>query len=896
MRKTMFSQCGQQPLLESKLAAACTPCPATCSSIAASLVATQTTLSSSSHQQAAATVISSAVAQLLPSSSSSLQPMANSSCSRDAAIQSFFQSELKLDASQVECAVFDPNQPLIILAGAGSGKTQTIAARIAFLVLSGIAPDRILALSFTRQSCLELRDRIQVILNTSARCLPDPHASSTSAAPMRPVMPRTLHSFGLFVLRTFCDENVDVIDQREQRKIVLQIVSTSDAIRRGAANHGISELVGSVLKFVDEAKNKGKRPGSAKEPSPDVAARSPVEYIAYFYEKYLRDNGLVDFGDLQMRFLEALRVLPSSAGGGSTEKSLAQKLRAKYTHIIVDEFQDLNEVQFNIVCSLCGDACRITAVGDPNQAIFEWRGAMPDIFRKFCQRFDPSSKEAFVREKALGVNYRSVPRIVEAGSAVALNKVQQVPHRAATEAKIHHFVTTGGMHDLDDLLVKVIRDLVVAPPPGQSTARAAGRGGYSFGDICVLVRSGVRGMTVRRALASGRIPYRYLRRTDATVRDDMKKLIAALRLAASGADRQDQLVFRALELYMNSADLFRFKTVLGDERRNPTLHAWSPPSSSSIASHTHISAMQLLERLLVIKKSPLAGRGLLARPSCPHAAPDIDPTQVLPKSQVKLRELAKLVRGVEEMLSDDEKSLEDILDFACEEKKTNVPIGQKRARSGLDDMSEAADVSAEERQRLINNNIPAAAHCEDDDEVADAIDGSIRTFFGEALAIVNLTSSTVEELQQMRVSSSDFSVLQHTKSMKLHQVLDDMLNLTKTDDYGGGSSGRSENMNGTNHGKVVVSTVHGAKGLEWPVVIVFECNMGHFPPGPPKEFRAEESFRIKREEHRVFYVAVTRARDELYLIGHRLDDVTPFVEQLPQELVAHKLISVADQK
>jgi superfamily I DNA/RNA helicase len=312
------------------------------------------------------------------------------------------------------------------------------------------------------------------------------------------------------------------------------------------------------------------------------------------------------------------------------------------------------------------------------------------------------------------------------------------------------------------------------------------------------------------------------------VRDEIKKLVAVLRLATNPDSYE--FFYRALELYMKAGDLARFKQAQA--------HSGSA------------SALVFLDHLLVSRKSKA------------YVAGETPP--ILPRNQAPLRRFVASVRSASLLLADDDSTLEKVLDCVC----GDFEVQEGPTKRPRDECS-----ATDEELKL--RRTESVAVDDDDGDVADAVSGSIRGFFAEALSVA---------CQASLVNSEEGLATPQAKVSLLHLVLDDMLNVTTTDNYGYQLSAREKARQA-----VTISTVHAAKGLEWPIVIVYECNIGHFPPSAPKDRRSVEiSFRT--EEQRVFYVAATRARDELYFLGHQMDEITPYIKLIDKNLLSYELI------
>ncbi len=300
-------------------------------------------------------------------------------------------------------AVIHGDGPLLILAGAGSGKTRVIVCRIARLILEqGVDPDSILGVTFTNKAAGEMRDRVVHLL-----------AENGLSDNRRPLI-STFHSFCVRVLRRY---GAPLASERTGFGTDFLIFDDSDrkAIVKDACKHlnlwDLDLKVKTVMSAISRCKNRD----LAKVP---LKGRDQAQTIALneIYEKYeaalLAANAL-DFDDL---LLEALRVLESF-------KDVREALRSRYRHLLVDEFQDTNRPQYEILRLLVGERRNVCVVGDDDQAIYSWRGANINNILGFETDFPR------VKVIRLEQNYRSTQAILDASSALITHN-QQRKHKS----------------------------------------------------------------------------------------------------------------------------------------------------------------------------------------------------------------------------------------------------------------------------------------------------------------------------------------------------------------------------------------------------------------------------------------------------------------------------------
>jgi DNA helicase-2/ATP-dependent DNA helicase PcrA len=294
-------------------------------------------------------------------------------------------------------AVETTEGPLLILAGAGSGKTRVITSRVAWLIREkGVAPDSILAVTFTNKAASEMAERVDKLLGHSSLAKP---------------LIATFHSMCVRMLRRDIEalkvgnegltRSFAIYDENDQQAIVKQVM------RRMGLD--IKQLTPrTVLGRISWAKNHMVDPQEYY-----LASKDPnSERIAHIYQSYkaeLRKNNALDFDDL---LLEAVRLLK-----GSSE--VRERYQRKYKYLLVDEYQDTNRPQYELMKLLAGEAKNVCAVGDEDQSIYSWRGADIRNILEFEKDF-PNAR--IVR---LEQNYRSTQVILEAAGAVVANNVRR---------------------------------------------------------------------------------------------------------------------------------------------------------------------------------------------------------------------------------------------------------------------------------------------------------------------------------------------------------------------------------------------------------------------------------------------------------------------------------------
>jgi superfamily I DNA/RNA helicase len=307
---------------------------------------------------------------------------------------------------QQRLAVETLNGPVLILAGAGTGKTRVITYRIAHLISRQVAPGNILAVTFTNKAAREMRERVAKLLphaqasrNPSHR----PHHEAAGApADFRPTI-CTFHSLCVRILRQHIErlgykKNFVIYDESEQvgvmRKILSRISNRSEKIDPAVA-----------LAMLSRVKNGGNRAASAEDS--DLGAM--MQHLRQLYESALRACNAVDFDDLILLTLRLFEEHPEALNA----------CRERFRYVMVDEYQDTNAAQFRLVHALTGQHRNLCVVGDDDQSIYGWRGAEISNLLDMEQHFPE------VKVVKLEQNYRSTNTILNAANAIIQHNVRR---------------------------------------------------------------------------------------------------------------------------------------------------------------------------------------------------------------------------------------------------------------------------------------------------------------------------------------------------------------------------------------------------------------------------------------------------------------------------------------
>ncbi len=289
--------------------------------------------------------------------------------------------------------------PVLILAGAGTGKTRVITCRIAYMIAQGIEPGHILAVTFTNKAAREMQDRVRKMLPKKVRSRKSGEGED-ERSDAKPTL-CTFHSLCVRVLRQHIEKlgykkNFVIYDESEQLSAVKKIL---------ARMHGEKVDPGDVLALISRIKNGGERsPMFGNE-----VARAMAEHVRDRYEAALRACNAVDFDDLILLTLRLFAEHPDALAA----------CRAKYRYVMVDEYQDTNAAQFKLVHALTSEHRNLCVVGDDDQSIYGWRGA------EISNLLDMEKHYPEVKVVKLEQNYRSTNTILNAANAVIKHNVRR---------------------------------------------------------------------------------------------------------------------------------------------------------------------------------------------------------------------------------------------------------------------------------------------------------------------------------------------------------------------------------------------------------------------------------------------------------------------------------------
>ncbi len=399
-------------------------------------------------------------------------------------------------------AVLHGDGPLVVFAGAGSGKTRVITHRIAQLVGErGVPPWRILAVTFTNKAAKEMRERL-------ARLLREPGPPAPTDLPLfeaarrrvevRDLWVGTFHATGARLLRRYADRigirpDFTIYDDGDQRAMVSRVLK---ALGLDDKRYGPKQ----VAARIERAKREVVAPADfvPEGPFDEVVGR-----IYAAYQEHMDRAGALDFGDLLFRLVLALEH----------DDALRAELAGRFEHVLVDEFQDTNQVQYRLLRAIAGAHQNLCVVGDDDQSIYRWRGADRRHILEFRREFPGAT---IIK---LEQNYRSTQRILRAANAVIARNVDREPKALWTENEEGPKVVVvrcTDEHDEARMVVRAVHELVAE--------------GNALADLAVFYRIHAQSRVLEEALRAENIPYRIVGGMRFYDRAEVKDLIAYLRV------------------------------------------------------------------------------------------------------------------------------------------------------------------------------------------------------------------------------------------------------------------------------------------------------------------------------------------------------------------------------
>ena len=706
-------------------------------------------------------------------------------------------------------AVTHAGSPLLILAGAGSGKTRVLTHRIAYLLATGRArAGEILAITFTNKAAAEMRERAGTLVGDDARRM----------------WVSTFHSACVRLLRyeheaAGLSSSFTIYDAQDSQRLIQMVLKAMDVdIKRFTPKM--------VAARISDAKNELIGPARYAE----TAGKDPVSRIvadAYVeYDKRMRASNALDFDDLIMRTVDLLRENPL----------IAEHYHRRFRHILVDEYQDTNHAQYVLVRALVGDGsdgvtpAELTVVGDSDQSIYAFRGATIRNIEEFERDFTGA------RTILLEQNYRSTQNILSAANAVIARNTGRRAKNLWTASGDGALITLDAAdseHDEARFVVGEIDRLADS--------------GVEWGDIAVFYRTNAQSRALEELLVRQGIPYRVVGGTRFYERREIKDALAYLQLIS------------------NPDDTVAARRVLNVPKRG--IGAKAEEAIAAHAAHYGISFGAALRHLWLRAGRPAGeGEGIDVDALACSTSPD----EASADSSVSAssggaagenpgaRDGADASAAVAPASSPAESAPEaapEVLGITARAAKSAAAFW------GLIETLRAAEARGASQADILEEVLDRTGYLAELRRSEDPQD-----------------ASRVENLAELHSVAGAFAA--DAPGGTLADFLERVALVADSDQVP---------AEGERGGQVTLMTVHTAKGLEFPVVFVTGMEDGTFPH---QRSLGDES--ELEEERRLAYVAITRARERLYLTRAAVRSAwgTPqemppsrFLDDIPAELL-----------
>ena len=642
-----------------------------------------------------------------------------------------------LNKEQME-AVTHLDGPLLILAGAGSGKTRVITYRIAYMMKKhNVAPSSILAITFTNKAANEMRQRIEGLVGDRSKY----------------IWCGTFHSIFARLLRRHAEllgysQNFSIIDSDDQLKLIKEAMKELDIADSQFKPKSVQiEISNAKNKFVGVEEYQLL---AGKEYFLGVVAR-----IYKRYQEKLVANNAMDFDDILVNMVKLLDQNPD----------ICELYRAKFRYIMVDEYQDTNETQYRAVMKLASGSGNICVVGDDDQSIYSFRGADVRLILKFEKDF-PGAKVIKLEE-----NYRSTKTILDAANCVIANNTKRKSKRLRTEGSqgekiiVMNADTSAGEADFVGRTIKMMVD----------------KGKFKFSDCAVLYRMNALSRNIETTLHNLGIPFRVYGGMRFYDRKEIKDVLAYLRLIN---DPRDNIAF---ERIINVP-----KRGIGDA---------TIEKIRQYAMTDNISMFEVAEH-------------------------SVDYPELM-RSAGRICAFTDLINTMKDKLREDDMDFAHFVDYVENESGIIEEITEQREKKGeiidrvenlKELLSEAAEYDKAHRAEPVDmDNL----EIDDGDGLPVEVDEDF--FFDTA------TADTTEGILGLYLENASL----FTEGDEFND----------TDDF------------------VKLMSIHSAKGLEFGAVFIIGLEEGVFP-----SYRSIQSMEDTEEERRLMYVAITRAKKNLFIV------------------------------
>ena len=382
--------------------------------------------------------------------------------------------------------------PLLVMAGAGSGKTKVLTCRIANLLEHGIAPYRILAITFTNKAAAEMRERVDRLVGSAAK----------------DIWLSTFHSFCARLLRY----EIDALDGYNKNFVIYDASDSKTLIKQCLKAMNLDEKQyppNQIQSAISDAKNQMILPDAFAQMA-DNFHRQKIAEVYTAYQKALRQNNALDFDDL---LLLSVRLLQE-------QEEVRTKYQKRFQYVLIDEYQDTNGAQYQLAKLLAARHRNLCVVGDADQSIYGWRGA--DI--RNILNFEKDYPDAATIR--LEQNYRSTKTILAAANAVIENNHNRKPKKLWTQNDTGEAILTYCAAD----------ERMEAAFMAQEIQRLHQTEGISYGDVAILYRTNVQSRAIEEGFMREGIPYTMVGGLKFYDRKEIRDLIAYLHVLYNPMD------------------------------------------------------------------------------------------------------------------------------------------------------------------------------------------------------------------------------------------------------------------------------------------------------------------------------------------------------------------------
>ena len=395
-------------------------------------------------------------------------------------------------------AVTAPDGPVLIVAGAGSGKTRVLTSKIAYQIAQGANPSRILALTFTKKAAGEMKERIATLVGAR-------NASKIQMGTFHSVFARILRQYAELLGYPQSYTIYDTTDSQNAIKGIIKSIPLDEKIYKpkevlSRISNAKNDLITAAAYAADNERQVADRAGRKPE----------IGKIFHLYEEFCKKSGVMDFDDILLNMDRLLRDFPEAR----------DEVAGRFTHILVDEYQDTNKAQYVILKRLCAFNKNICVVGDDSQSIYAFRGARIENILSFKKDF-PDAK-IFRLEQ----NYRSTQSIVEAANSLIAKNTSRIPKTCKAVAGAGEKIR----------ILNAFSENEEAYLIASSIVSRMSSDGAAYKDFAVLYRTNSQSRAIEEALRRRNLPYFIWAGNSFFERAEVKDVMAYLKLIVNPMD------------------------------------------------------------------------------------------------------------------------------------------------------------------------------------------------------------------------------------------------------------------------------------------------------------------------------------------------------------------------